>query len=59
MHFLVNFKRASALSRATINVVDIGAGSELLPATLLSTLDLLDHHSAKTCLKNMKKMLFF
>ena len=59
MHFLVNFKRAPTLSRGTINVLHIRAGSELLPATLLLTLDHPDHHLTKSRPKNVKKMLFF
>ena len=58
-HFLVSFKRASAAFGGTINVLGIRAGSELLPATLLSTLDPLDHDSNKSRSKNVKKMPFF
>ena len=57
-HFLVNFKRASAAFGGTINVLGIRAGSELLPATLLSTLDPLDHDSKKSRSKNVKKSHF-
>ena len=55
----MNFKRASAPFGGTINVLGIRGGSELLPATLLLTLDPLDHHSKKSRTKNVKKMPFF
>ena len=55
----MNFKRASAPYGGTNNAIDIRAGSELLPATLLLTLDHPDHHLTKSRPKNVKKMLFF
>ena len=55
----MNFKRASAPFGGTINVLGIRGGSELLPATLLLTLDPLDHHSKKSRTKNVKKNAVF
>ena len=59
IHFLVNFKRASASYGGTINVIDIRETSEFLPATLFWTSDHPDHHLTKSRLKNVKKMQFF
>ena len=55
----MNFKRASMPYGGTNNAIDIGGDSELLPTTLLLTLDHPDNDYTKSRPKNVKKKRFF
>ena len=54
----MNFKRASMPYGGTNNAIDIRGDSELLPATLLLTLDHPDNDYTKSRPKNVKKSDF-